>query len=486
MISSATIAPAIAEGLFEAYQEGWRQFARFRNRSPWITSFWVDEFSAVPFRISSESDFKESHLNFINQRVRTLERTSIALRSAVVGKVVANDPTNLHEQWYEQVSKFAFELHDRHGQLHKESGKRVSIGIIRVANVDPCIDLTRHLLGCELPDDVDIRVMPYHARQVQLLRSEQERHLDQVLNRKNERDPLSNAILAKHLRSTDKPNVLFVVVATPVAEVGRDHDYDWAIVEPSSMRSIIQMAGRVYRHRTAQEDSRFPNVVLPELNLKAFTTSGSVVFEHPGFEGGQSSRGGGYRLYSKNLHDIIDTVSLEKRLDATARITCPVDLKPVGNLVHLEHQVLRNILIARDFRPAFAKGWNACAYYLTDVSQRVSPFRKTAEDSIYKLHISDDDQLIFRHPDTSTERSSALNSKSVSHIHFGELPVNHLKRLWLTLDYQEQINRQQQLLGMSSRSVCNFLGEIRLIDQEGQDPFIWHPALGARRGSSYP
>jgi CRISPR-associated endonuclease/helicase Cas3 len=76
MISSATIAPAIAEGLFEAYQEGWRQFARFRNRSPWITSFWVDEFSAVPFRISSESDFKESHLNFINQRVRTLERTS--------------------------------------------------------------------------------------------------------------------------------------------------------------------------------------------------------------------------------------------------------------------------------------------------------------------------------------------------------------------------------------------------------------------------
>lgn len=30
---------------------------------------------------------------------------------------------------------------------------------------------------------------------------------------------------------------------------GRDHDYDWAIVEPSSMRSIIQLAGRIRRHR---------------------------------------------------------------------------------------------------------------------------------------------------------------------------------------------------------------------------------------------
>lgn len=35
------------------------------------------------------------------------------------------------------------------------------------------------------------------------------------------------------------------MLATAVAEVGRDHDYDWAIVEPSSMRSIIQLAGRV-------------------------------------------------------------------------------------------------------------------------------------------------------------------------------------------------------------------------------------------------
>ena len=38
------------------------------------------------------------------------------------------------------------------------------------------------------------------------------------------------------------------MLGSPVTEVGRDHDYDWAVVEPSSMRSLIQLAGRVRRH----------------------------------------------------------------------------------------------------------------------------------------------------------------------------------------------------------------------------------------------
>jgi CRISPR-associated endonuclease/helicase Cas3 len=41
------------------------------------------------------------------------------------------------------------------------------------------------------------------------------------------------------------------VLGSPVTEVGRDHDYDWAVVEPSSMRSLIQLAGRVRRHRAS-------------------------------------------------------------------------------------------------------------------------------------------------------------------------------------------------------------------------------------------
>lgn len=32
----------------------------------------------------------------------------------------------------------------------------------------------------------------------------------------------------------ERPDVPFIVVATPVEEVGRDHDFDWAVLDVSS------------------------------------------------------------------------------------------------------------------------------------------------------------------------------------------------------------------------------------------------------------
>ncbi|MGM3371966.1 hypothetical protein, partial [Escherichia coli] len=70
---------------------------------------------------------------------------------------------------------------------------------------------------------------------------------------------------------------------TPVEEVGRDHDFDWAIIEPSSSRSIIQLAGRVLRHRKLEQDSQQPNIALMQYNLKGLRGA-KVAFEKPGFE----------------------------------------------------------------------------------------------------------------------------------------------------------------------------------------------------------
>lgn len=51
-----------------------------------------------------------------------------------------------------------------------------------------------------------------------------------------------------------------IVVTTPVIETGNDVDFDWAILDPISTRSIIQSAGRVRRHRLATGDQ--PNVLI--------------------------------------------------------------------------------------------------------------------------------------------------------------------------------------------------------------------------------
>jgi CRISPR-associated endonuclease/helicase Cas3 len=55
--------------------------------------------------------------------------------------------------------------------------------------------------------------------------------------------------IRERLDRSPEPDQLFIVLGSPVTEVGRDHDYDWAIVEPSSVRSLIQLAGRIRRHR---------------------------------------------------------------------------------------------------------------------------------------------------------------------------------------------------------------------------------------------
>ena len=159
--------------------------------------------------------------------------------------------------------------------------------MVRVANIPPCVALTQYLLNAEWSQGISPRVMAYHSRQVLLLRSEQERHLDRVLKRKEKLGEQTAAflddVIRQHLDSTDDEHVIFILVATPVEEVGRDHDFDWAIVEPSSYRSIIQLAGRVLRHRKLDQDIQNPNIALMQYNLKGLRKA-KVAFEKPGFE----------------------------------------------------------------------------------------------------------------------------------------------------------------------------------------------------------
>ena len=85
-----------------------------------------------------------------------------------------------------------------------------------------------------------------------LARSSIERQLDTVLDRRatDGIDPVfQQPSIRALIDASPEPHQLFIVLGSPVTEVGRDHDYDWAVVEPSSMRSIIQLAGRVRRHR---------------------------------------------------------------------------------------------------------------------------------------------------------------------------------------------------------------------------------------------
>jgi CRISPR-associated endonuclease/helicase Cas3 len=489
LLSSATIPPAIAEGLFAAYQSGWQSFAKFRDRDAAVTAYWTDEFKADIARVADVAEFAIQHTKFVSARVRQLAKEE---RPRSRAKIVAIEDPNAEgnredvasakaQAWQDAIADQIQPLHEAHHWQDPITGKRVSIGIIRVANVDPCIDLSRHLLSRELSDNFAIRLNPYHARQVLLVRSEIERHLDRVLKRDSDALPSADATIASHLSKIDADDVAFIVVASPVAEIGRDHDYDWAIIEPSSMRSIIQMAGRVRRHRRGISAADEPNIGLLNFNRRAFVNGSEVAFKWPGFEGIDRLPGTSIRLATHRIDELIDTAALSQRLDASARMLDPTEPDPTRRLADLEHAVLRRILTDARVEPAFVHGWCEGDYYLCDVAQIASRFRSGAPQSDFRLYVDDDGQAVFRQHDPRTW------------YHAGELPAEAInltiepladalrERLWFELDYSALIE-QQMRRGLRGRaSTCRKFGELRLEDDDHARKFRWNAALGAWR-----
>ena len=117
------------------------------------------------------------------------------------------------------------------------------------------------------------------------------------------------------IAATAGEDVLFIVVATPVEEIGRDHDFDWAVIEPSSSQSIVQTAGRVNRHRLIEIDQ--PNVAILQFNWKFLERDGKgdqPVFTKPGLEGTEVA----YPSHH-DLEKLFDWPVLQHKLDTTAR-----------------------------------------------------------------------------------------------------------------------------------------------------------------------
>lgn len=474
MISSATLPPAVAEGLFQAYQAGWMLFANSRKRQTEVTAFWLDEFGAQVELMSDSAVFQQAHQTFVTKRLRALAREQ-PKRKALIQTMerlpVGTKQEAIEQAWFERIVQGCIALHRVHAERDEATGKHLSVGVVRVANVDPCIKLTRYLLDCALPDDIEIRVMSYHARQVLLLRSEQENHLGQVLNRKNGKRPQDHLKIKEHLQQATKPQVIFILVATPVEEVGRDHDLDWAVIEPSSLRSIIQMAGRVWRHRPIQEDLK-PNILLLERNLVSLLNKAEAqpAFYHPGYESKA------YLLNSYSLNTLVDVEGLANKLDAAPRIQAANPLKPRETLADLEHQVLQDVLLKMDYHPRQVQVWLHCAYYLTRMAQQATPFRASDKDSNFKLHLTEDEQLVLRFPEEDGKRG-----KEAANLHIDTLSEALKKRLWLPLDYVELIASYSEIRERSVRSTCEFLGEVRLEDREGETHFVFTPELGFQR-----
>jgi CRISPR-associated endonuclease/helicase Cas3 len=465
MISSATIPPYMAEGFFNTYRAGWELYCQSRDAQSIVGCAWIDEFSTQIANVASQKlstaipEYRQQHKTFIEKRIVKLKQQPAKRKADLVvcqhiidahktqrqhdADVISTKQIAYFNAMYEQALK----MHQSHYLKDELTGLKVSFGVIRVANISPCVALTGYLLERDYPVNIQVRVMAYHSQQVMLLRSEQECHLDEVLKRKEKSGEapaaFSNTVVRSHLnhiqqRHSDAENVLFILVATPVEEVGRDHDFDWAVVEPSSYRSMIQLAGRVKRHRDGEVAS--PNIGIMQYNWKGIRFAqddDKKVFEKPGFEGP-------ILLQTKNVGELIDIESIANRLDAIPRIQQPTQIKAnaiyegkyADTLADLEHMATGRWLAQyKATGPSTVQGWLSNSWWLSALSQRLTPFR--GHDNSLRVYLvcgRGGAQNRFCEKD---EDGSPIDREGVLNIERTSLSPVAQSRLWLRRDFDK-------------------------------------------------
>lgn len=467
LLSSATLPPALVEGLFAAYQAGWQQGQAVEAGA--VCCAWFDEFGSTQSHIASPADYASTHAGFVHQRLAALagaENRRLARLIPLVATGAARE--TVRPAVARVLQQEALRLHQQHAQPDPASGKRVSFGLIRMANIDPLIDVARHLLHQGSPAGVQVHLCVYHARHPLLIRSAIERQLDRSLQRQQPEAVFALPEIRQALAVSPAADHLFIVLATAVAEVGRDHDYDWAIVEPSSMRSIIQLAGRIRRHRPGA--CQTPNLSLLETNLRHLESgNGAPAFCQPGFESTA------FPLRSHQLSQLLSADQLAC-INAASRIAERDVLHPESNLVDLEHARLRALMQGEGgngpARQCSAALWWTTPAPLSGEMQRDSPFRADRGRERCSLTL-EDEKLVFR-------RYASGGSAAIQSLH--PLPVTFGPGicLWGQADYAIAIATLAQDLNISPEHCGKCFGTIDLPTGVEQG-WAYHPALGFRR-----
>lgn len=315
LLSTATMPPALAYALFEAYQEGRTAFNTATNQAitkKSVVCAWFDEFSVQVSEQENIQSFIKAHDEFIQKRIAKLNQDNSIFRKAKLLEIAAATELPPLNTMSVVIRQGMVALHQDHHQKHA-SGKKVSIGLVRIANINPLVAIAKLLYTYPVPENFRIHYCVYHSQYPLAQRAFIETKLDQALNRKDP-EAIWNCPEIQHaLSHYPEQNQLFVVLATSVAEVGRDHDYDWAIAEPSSMRSIIQIAGRIQRHR--RQTPKTENFYILAKNYKALKGK-EIAYEKPGFESKYR------KLRSHDLDEILNNQQYAIPR-ATPSIFCP-------------------------------------------------------------------------------------------------------------------------------------------------------------------
>lgn len=395
LLSSATLMPSQVEALYEAYAAGRDQYnkATGKAKAPVICA-WFDEENATSSPCDTAEFFAEQHHVFIKSRIKHLREEALIRRRAELLDVsmLNTKHEGFPEIMAQKLQAGVVNLHKENRNYHQRSDSAgVSFGLIRFANITPMVQCAQALLRESMPEGYCLHLVVYHSQYPTLMRSAIESELDTVLNRKDPEAFWRNRSVQRAVQQSPECEHIFVVFGTPVTEVGRDHDYDWAIIEPSSVRSLIQLSGRIRRHRL--ECVPATNLLLMNMNMRGLKGQ-KVCFTKPGFEVDNPD----FLLYSKKIEDVLSPEDYEQptSIPRLTRKNMPAN----RDLVALEHARVEHALFGdgEDSDAVPAQRWWSCELTWSGVLQAQSRFRSSRPTAQFVLapKSNEEPDLIFQ------------------------------------------------------------------------------------------
>ena len=262
------------------------------------------------------------------------------------------------------------------------------------------------------------------------------------------------------------------------------------------MRSLIQLAGRVERHRL--RECTTPNMLLFDTNLRHWERRDQAAYRQPGFEDDD----GAFRLGN---HDLAALLRAEERdvIDARPRIVPRVGdlLRPQASLVDLEHARLQRtmalpppgppISAQRQRLGARAAGPSDLGAFhwwhlpradalLTGVLPQQQPFRADAQDRRELCLLPDEEtETYLLHYVADQKRGPSLYIKIDRSRHEPVL-LEGLKgpriQPWGAVDYMEELTDLAAALNLSPEACAKRFGTVTL--PEHDRGWRFHAALG--------
>ncbi len=466
LLSTATMPPALAYAAFEAYQAGWAQYAKanLANWSGAITCAWFDEKNSNDFSSSDFKSFKKAHKKFVDDRKSYLQKKGEVKHKAEIFPVEKIDQETVFQTVARVIQQGALQLHRYHDQEIEQ--KRVSVGLVRIANINPLVAIAKELLKLKVTQsDTRIHLCVYHSRFPLAVRSYLENKLDLMLKRNSKQNDWPPQELKAKVATFPEAHQIFIVLASPVAEVGRDHDYDWAIIEPSSMRSIIQIAGRVLRHRDSEPEHA--NILLLDRNIKCLKGE-KPCFEKPGFELAKLK-------LRMEKHDLINVLNEEQYqvINSIQRIAVPERYSETAtkNLVSLEHKALRETLLTSAISAKL--WWEKKPFWCGEV-QKQQRFRDSKKDEALYLTLENDEpKWLWKNEHVHPARwTDQISGSGFSVILFENINIVDGNGFWFELKVQDIYHKLTEDLSedMDIEKVGRCFGEVRLVSYDKNEP----------------